>query len=180
MNTIQTHSQRMARYKTKQPVTLDYRASPTIPHSTINLEEMYYDVLAAFNKHMSAVSALERAEFAAVVRALVTCYLEETADGKPVRVLDNAVHNSVVAKLTREELCRLVGVYVPEEGEGSVEAHNHILRQRQQAADAAYADCRAAHPGMTIDMTDLTTAEAVLKSLGFLESPIEELANAQG
>ena len=163
------HTQRMARYQTRQPVTLNYRKDTTRNHSTINLQDMYYDVLAVFNKHMDGVSAQERTEFASVVRALVTCYLEETNDGQVARVLDTAVHNSVVSKLTREELCRLVGVYVPEDGEGSVENINYALRKRQQLADAAYAECRAKHPGMSIDMSDLTAAETLLKSIGFLK-----------
>lgn len=180
MNAIVTHKERMARYQTRQPVTLNYRKDPTREHSVIDLQGMYYDLLAVFNKHMDGVTTQERAEFASIVRALVTCYLEESNDGKVVRVLDNTVHSSVVAKLTREELCRLVGVYVPEDGEGSVEALNAVVRQRQQLADAAYAECRAKHPSMTIDMTNLTTAEALLRSLGFLESPAEELDHAQG
>ncbi|KPG99434.1 hypothetical protein AEQ67_09865 [Pseudomonas sp. RIT-PI-q] len=179
MNAIVTHKQRMARYQTRQPVTLNYRKDPNREHSVIDLQGMYYDVLAVFNKHMDGVAAQERAEFASIVRALVTCYLEESNDGRTVRVLENTVHSSVVAKLVREELCRLVGAYVPEDGEGSVEVHNQSLRQRQQLADAAYAECRIKHPAMTIDMSDLTTAEALLKSLGFLES-LEGLDHAQG
>lgn len=163
------HTQRMARYQNRQPVTLNYRKDTTRTQSVINLQDMYYDVLAVFNKHMDGVAIQERTEFASIVRALVTCYLEETNDGQTARVLDTAVHNSVVSKLTREELCRLVGVYVPENGEGSVEKINDILRQRQQLADAAYIECRVKHPGMTIDMSDLPASEALLKSLGFLE-----------
>jgi hypothetical protein len=166
----------MARYQAQPQITLNYRKEVSRPYSVINLQDMYYDLLAVFNKHMDGVAGQERSEFASVVRALVTCYLEESNDGKNPRVLDSNVHSSVVAKLTREELCRLVGVYVPEDGEGSVEVHNRILRERQQLADAAYAECRVKHPGMTIDMSDLTTAEALLKSLGFLE-PLEEQKN---
>lgn len=176
MNRIPTHKQRMARYQTNQPVTLKYRKDTTRPHSVINLQDMYYDVLAVFNKHMDGVATQQRAEFASIIRALVTCYLEESNEGQTVRVLDNAVHASVVSKLIREELCRLVDVYVPEDGEGSVEALNAVVRQRQQLADAAYAECLIKHPGMTIDMSDLATAEALLKSLGFLEQS-EELTD---
>lgn len=176
MTRIPTHQQRMSRYQTHQPVTLQYRKDTTQPQSIINLQDMYYDVLAVFNKHMDGVATQQRAEFASIVRALVTCYLEESDDGRVPRVLDNAVHNSIVAKLTREELCRLVDVYVPEDGEGSVEALNAVVRQRQQLADAAYAECRTKHPGITIDMSDLTTAEALLQSLGFLQQP-EELTH---
>lgn len=167
--TIPTHKQRMARYQTRQPITLNYRKDATRNYSTINLQGMYYDILAVFSKHMEGVTIQERTEFASIIRSLVTCYLEETNEGQTARVLDTAAHNSVVSKLTREELCRLVGVYVPEDGEGSVEKINDILRQRQQLADIAYVECRVKHPGMSIDMSDLPAAENLLKSLGFLQ-----------
>ncbi|MCY1262221.1 hypothetical protein D9M68_42390 [compost metagenome] len=174
MNRIPTHKERMARYQAQPQITLNYRKDTARPYLVINLQDMYYDLLAVFNKHMDGVTGQERSEFASIVRALVTCYLEESNDGKNPRVLDNTVHSSIVAKLTREELCRLVGLYVPEDGEGSVEGHSRILKERQQLADVAYAECRAKHPSMRIDMSDLTIAEALLKSLGFLESPTEE------
>ncbi|CAI8959045.1 hypothetical protein [Pseudomonas sp. IT-P218] len=174
MNRILTHKERMARYQAQPQVTLNYRKEESRPYSVINLQDMYYDLLAVFNKHMDGVAGQERSEFASIVRALVTCYLDESNDGKSPRVLDNAVHSSVVAKLIREELCRLVGLYVPEGGEGSVEEHSLILKERQQLADAAYAECRVKHPGMTIDMTDLASAEALLKSLGFIKQQEEQ------
>jgi hypothetical protein len=174
MNRIPTHKERMARYQAQPQVTLSYRKEESRQYSVINLQDMYYDLLAVFNKHMEGVPGQERSEFASIVRALVTCYLDESNNGKSPRVLDNTVHSSVVAKLTREELCRLVGLYVPEDGEGSVEEHSRILKDRQQLANVAYAECRAKHPSMTIDMSDLATAETLLKSLGFLEQPEEQ------
>ncbi|MCW1242950.1 hypothetical protein OC610_00890 [Pseudomonas sp. SAICEU22] len=177
MSKILTHKERMARYQAQPQLTLNYRKDVTRPYSAIDLQGMYYDLLAVFNKHMGGVTGQERSEFASIVRALVTCYLDETNEGKVPRVLDNKIHSSIIAQLTREELCRLVGLYVPEDGEGSEEGHNRILKERQQLADAAYAECRTKHPSMTIDMSDLTTAEALLTSLGFLQSPTEEQQN---